>query len=78
MNDHAIVVGASSGIGAAIGVELRRRGWVVSGLARRAAPGASADRARGEDIGDRALSQQHRTRVVDTDRIAGPADAESR
>jgi short-subunit dehydrogenase len=32
---HAVVVGASSGIGAAIVTELTRVGWSVSGLARR-------------------------------------------
>lgn len=37
---HAIVVGASSGIGAAIGAALRARGDRVSGLARRACDAA--------------------------------------
>jgi short-subunit dehydrogenase len=40
---HAIVVGGSSGLGAAIGTELRARGFVVSNLARRAAPAGAAD-----------------------------------
>ena len=35
MRRHAIVVGASSGIGAAIVTELTRSGWSVSALARR-------------------------------------------
>ena len=38
MKRHAIVVGASSGIGAAIVTELMDAGWDVSALARRAPP----------------------------------------
>jgi short-subunit dehydrogenase len=43
MTEHAIVIGASSGIGAAIGAALRARGSHVSGLARRACPASAAD-----------------------------------
>jgi short-subunit dehydrogenase len=53
---HAVVAGASSGIGAAIGAELRRRAWSVSSLARRVADAASADRSFACDVTqDRAL-----------------------
>jgi 2-keto-3-deoxy-L-fuconate dehydrogenase len=40
---HAIVVGGSSGLGAAIGEALRARGVVVSNLSRRAAASNAAD-----------------------------------
>ncbi len=43
MSEHAIVIGASSGIGAAIGTALRARGTRVSGLARRDCPPSAAD-----------------------------------
>ena len=43
MSEHAIVIGASSGIGAAIGTALRARGSRVSGVARRACPASAAD-----------------------------------
>lgn len=43
MKPHAIVVGASSGLGAAIGEALRARGHVVSNLSRHAAPSTAAD-----------------------------------
>jgi short-subunit dehydrogenase len=39
---HAIVFGASSGIGLAAAESLHRRGYVVSGLSRRASPGADS------------------------------------
>lgn len=43
MTTHAIVVGGSSGLGAAIGEALRARGVVVSNLSRRAAASNAAD-----------------------------------
>ncbi len=43
MTTHAIVVGGSSGLGAAMGKALRARGLVVSSLARRAAASSAAD-----------------------------------
>jgi short-subunit dehydrogenase len=50
MSGHAVVVGASAGLGAAIGAELRRRGWTVSGMARREPPRDSVDRAFACDV----------------------------
>ena len=50
MRQHAIVVGASSGLGAAIGAELRRRDWAVTGIARRQPPPGSVDRAMPCDV----------------------------
>lgn len=41
--DHAIVVGASSGIGLAAAKALRKEGYAVSGLSRREVPPASVD-----------------------------------
>jgi short-subunit dehydrogenase len=52
MKKHAIVVGASAGLGAAIGAELRSRGWAVSGIARREPPRESVDRAFSCDVTD--------------------------
>jgi short-subunit dehydrogenase len=42
---HAIVVGASSGIGLAIATRLTAEGYRVSGLSRRAAPKVAAERS---------------------------------
>jgi short-subunit dehydrogenase len=47
---HAIVVGASSGIGLAIATALRGRGHVVSNLARRAAPSDAVDASYACDV----------------------------
>ena len=52
MSRHAVVAGGSSGLGAAIGAELRRRRWGVTSLARRAAPPESADRSLRCDVTD--------------------------
>lgn len=52
MNAHALVVGASSGIGLAVARRLRHDGFRVSGLARRAAPVDAADRSFGCDLSD--------------------------
>jgi short-subunit dehydrogenase len=62
MSEQALVVGASAGLGAAIGAELRRRGWAVTGIARRESPPESADRSLACDVTDdealrRALAQ---------------------
>jgi short-subunit dehydrogenase len=54
MRGHAIVVGASSGLGAAIGAELRGRGWSVTGIARRPVAEVSADRSLSCDVTDEA------------------------
>ena len=47
---HAIVVGASSGIGLSIAEALRARGYAVSNLARRAAPQGSVDTSYACDV----------------------------
>lgn len=52
MKHHAVVVGASSGLGAAIGVELRTRGWAVSGISRHTPPADAVDRAYACDARD--------------------------
>lgn len=66
------MAGASSGIGAAIGAELRHRGWRVSGLSRRAPPQASVDRAFSCDVTERAALRC----ALDAARDAlGPVDA---
>ena len=52
MNGHVIVVGGSSGIGAATGRALRDRGARVSGLARRACPPDVADASFPCDVAD--------------------------
>jgi short-subunit dehydrogenase len=62
MSETAVIVGASSGLGAAIGAELRGRGWAVAGIARRSPPSSSVDRAFACDVTDdnaleRALDQ---------------------
>jgi 2-hydroxycyclohexanecarboxyl-CoA dehydrogenase len=52
MREHALVVGASGGLGSAIGTELRRRGWTTSGIARRAAGREAVDQALACDVTD--------------------------
>jgi short-subunit dehydrogenase len=52
VNAHALVVGASSGIGLAVARRLRHDGFQVSGLARRAAPVDAAHRSFGCDLSD--------------------------
>jgi short-subunit dehydrogenase len=51
---HAIVIGASSGLGLAVARRLKRSGHVVSGLSRRAAPGEAVDSAHACDVTDSA------------------------
>jgi NAD(P)-dependent dehydrogenase (short-subunit alcohol dehydrogenase family) len=65
---RAIVVGASSGIGAAIAVELGREGVAVALLARRTAELAAVAQAV-EQAGGRALSYPHD--VTDYDSVPG-------
>lgn len=65
---RAIVVGASSGIGAAIAVELGREGAAVALLARRTAELAAVAQAV-EQAGGRALSYPHD--VTDYDSVPG-------
>jgi 3-dehydrosphinganine reductase len=72
MKDHAIVVGASAGLGAAIGAELLRRGWTVSGLSRRAAPAESADRSFACDVTD---DEALRRALSDATIALGPPEA---
>jgi short-subunit dehydrogenase len=50
MNAHALVVGASSGIGLAIARRLKREGFVVSGIARRMPPADAVDGAQCCDV----------------------------
>ncbi len=71
MKRHAVVVGASSGFGAATGAELRRRGWAVSGLSRRAPPAASVDQSFPCDVTeDEALERA----LADAAAALGPVD----
>jgi short-subunit dehydrogenase len=65
MKPHAIVVGASSGIGAAIGTELRFRGWAVSGLARRPSAPESSDRVFTCDVCDESALRHTLREAVD-------------
>ncbi len=68
---HAIVVGASSGIGLAVATALRARGHAVSNLARRAAPVGSVDASYACDV----TSSDDVTRAVDRAIEAhGPCD----
>jgi short-subunit dehydrogenase len=54
---HAIVVGASSGFGAATGAALRRSRWIVTGISRRPAAQGSADQTLSCDVTDPAALQ---------------------
>lgn len=72
MKEHAVVVGASAGLGAAIGAELRLRGWRVAGISRRAPPASSVDRAFACDVTDDAALEWA---LGEAARILGPVDA---
>src|SRR5579884_3677775 len=57
----AVVTGASSGIGSALCLELRSRGWHVVGLSRR--PGSAPDEHEECDVGDRDAVEAAAARV---------------
>ena len=68
---HAIVVGASSGIGLAIAQALRVRGHVVSNLARRPAPQGTVDASYPCDVTSAREVSEAFARALGTD---GPCD----
>jgi short-subunit dehydrogenase len=69
---HALVVGASSGIGLAISMRLKREGYTVSGISRRMPPADAVDAAQCCDVTDadgliaaiRRLSEKHGTPAI--------------
>jgi short-subunit dehydrogenase len=68
---HAIVVGASSGIGLSVAAALRARGHAVSNLARRRAPGGAVDASYACDV---TSSEQVTSAVAQAIAVHGPCD----